>query len=89
MATIQVRTDGKLKKRVQKILKQMGLDMSTAIKLYFQKIVLTESIPFSIRTVNGFTPEQEQAILREEREALKHGKRYHSVDELFKEWDAE
>ncbi len=85
MSTIQVRTDGKLKKRVQKVLKDIGLDLSSAINLYLRQIVITESIPFPIRTENGFTPEQERKILREAEEAVKHGKRYHSAKELHKE----
>ena len=83
MSTIQVRTDEKLKKKVQKILKEMGMNLSGAINLYLTQIALTESIPFQIRTANGFTMEQEQKILQETEEALKHGKGYDSVDELF------
>lgn len=85
MATVQARTDEHLKKQVQKILKELGMDLSTAINLYLTQIAITESIPFPIRTVNGFTPEQEQTIIREEKEAMKNGKRYHSADALFRD----
>ena len=85
MSTIQVRTDGTLKKQAQNVLKKIGLDMSSAINVYLRQIVLTGSIPFPIRTVNGFTPAQERRLLRESREALKYGKRYDSVDEMFRD----
>lgn len=49
MAYIHVRTDGNLKNRVQKILKKMGLDMSTAINMYFASIDLRKEIPFDVR----------------------------------------
>ena len=83
MSTIQVRTDASLKKNAQRILKDMGLDLITAVNMYLHQIVATESIPFSIQTENKFTLLQELKMLAEEREALKYGKRYDSVDELF------
>lgn len=83
MATLQVRTDEKLKQQAKDILAAMGLDLSTAVNMYLRQIIITESIPFPVRTVNGFTPVQERAILRDGAEALQHGKRYRSVDALF------
>lgn len=85
MDSIHVRTPEDLKKDVKKILDKLGLDFSTAINLYLRQIVITESIPFSLRTANGFTPEQEREILRDEAEALKTGKRYRSVDAMFRD----
>ncbi|HAI98807.1 TPA: type II toxin-antitoxin system antitoxin, RelB/DinJ family [Candidatus Peribacteria bacterium] len=89
MTAIQVRTDNKLKKDAQKVLESIGLDMSSAIKLYLHQIVITQGIPFPLRTVNGFTVEQERRMIREGEEALKHGKRYRSVkamvDDILKE----
>ncbi|MFH0770008.1 MAG: type II toxin-antitoxin system RelB/DinJ family antitoxin [Candidatus Peregrinibacteria bacterium] len=83
MVAIQVRTERKLKKQVQKILESIGLDMSGAIKLYLHQIVITQGIPFPLRTVNGFTVEQERRMIRGEEEAIKHGKRYRSVKAMF------
>ncbi len=48
MSYVHIRVDGKLKKRVQKILKEMGLDMSTAIRMFFIKIVQVNGLPFDI-----------------------------------------
>lgn len=84
MSTITVRTDEKLKRDAQKVLEEIGLDISTAIKMYLHQIVLTESIPFPIRTANGFTVEQEREMLKEMEEALAHGKRYDSAGELHR-----
>ena len=65
MTTINIRTDEKRKKLATAILKEMGLDMSSAIQLFLQQVIITKSIPFPIRTVNGFTPQQEQAMLKD------------------------
>ncbi|TSC58586.1 MAG: RelB/DinJ family addiction module antitoxin [Candidatus Peregrinibacteria bacterium Greene0416_19] len=83
MSVIHVRTDAKLKQKAQKMLKEMGLDLSSAINLYLRQITITGSIPFEIRTVNGFTPSQERRMLREEKWALEHGKRFNSAEELM------
>lgn len=84
-STIQVRTDAKLKKNAQKVLDQLGLDLSSAINVYLRQIVITGSIPFEIRTVNGFTPAQERRMLREAEEAIKHGKRYSSSEDMHRD----
>lgn len=83
--TIQVRTKAKLKKDVQKVLEALGLDLSSAINVYLRQIVLTGSIPFEIRTVNGFTPAQERRMLKETEEAIKHGKRYSSPEQMHRD----
>jgi len=63
----------------------MGLDVSSGIKLYLNRVIEDKTIPFVIRTENGYTPEQERRIIRETEWAEKHGKRYTSVDALMKD----
>ena len=82
MTTIQVRTEAKTKKAAQKVLKELGLDLSAAINMYLVQIVMMQGIPFELRTVNGFTPAQERKMLKEMEWALKHGKRYRSAKEM-------
>lgn len=69
MATIQVRIDPKTKKEAQKVLDKVGLDMSSAIKVYFNQIVISQGIPFPILTENGLTIQQEREILKASDEA--------------------
>lgn len=71
MSTIQVRIDEKTKKSAKKILDKLGLDFSSAIKIYMHQIVTNEGIPFKILTENGLTMEQEAAINK----AAEEGKR--------------
>ena len=85
MSTIQVRTDDNIKNQARKILETLGLYLSSAINMYLHQIVIRGGIPFVPRTENGFTRKQEAMMLRETAEALKHGKVYDSVDELFDE----
>ncbi|PIR53190.1 type II toxin-antitoxin system antitoxin, RelB/DinJ family [Candidatus Peregrinibacteria bacterium CG10_big_fil_rev_8_21_14_0_10_49_10] len=83
MTTIQIRTQAKTKKNVQKILGELGLDMSTAINMYLVQIEKIGGIPFPILTENGMTPEAEARILQEAEWARKYGKSYTSTKEMF------
>lgn len=88
--TIQVRIDSKLKKEVSKIFESLGLDLSSGIKMYFNQVLIKKGIPFSVRTGNGFTPEQEARILASIKEAedlYKAGKlkTFDSWDEMKKD----
>ena len=80
--SIHVRTTEKTKRAAQKVLENLGLDLSTAINLYLVQIVETKGIPFRIVTENGMSPAKEARILKEIEEALKYGKDYSSAKEL-------
>ncbi len=84
-STIQVRTDPATKKAAQIILRKLGIDLSTAINLYLVQIIEKRGLPFEVLTANGFTEAEEQAILREVKEAINYGKRYSSNKEMFED----
>jgi len=71
MSTIQIRIDEKTKKEAVKIFDDLGIDMSTAIKVYLKKVIVTQGIPFQIITENGLTIEQELDILKASKDAAK------------------
>lgn len=48
MSTINVRVDAKLKEESTKIFEELGLDMSTAIKIYLNQVVKKKAIPFDL-----------------------------------------
>ncbi|MFH1233445.1 MAG: type II toxin-antitoxin system RelB/DinJ family antitoxin [Patescibacteria group bacterium] len=52
---IQIRIDAKTKTEVKKILDQMGLDISSAVKLFFHQVINARNFPCELRDVNGFT----------------------------------
>ena len=82
-STIQIRIDKKMKKDADKTLKDMGLDMSSGIKLFLNEIIRERSLPFRVLTTNGYTPEYEERMIREGNYALKHGKSYKNAKEIF------
>ncbi|OGZ07148.1 MAG: hypothetical protein A3D65_03660 [Candidatus Lloydbacteria bacterium RIFCSPHIGHO2_02_FULL_50_13] len=87
--TIQVRIDAKTKREAGKVFEGLGMDISTGMKIYLRQVVREKSIPFRPgRTINGFTPEYEQKLLKEEAWVLKYGKGYTNIDEMFRDLNA-
>ncbi len=87
-STLQIRIDSQTKNNVKKILKSLGLDFSTAIKIYFKQIEKRKGLPFSVVTENGLTPKQEEQILEESQKLARLRKKgklktYASAEELF------
>lgn len=81
--TIQIRIDSKTKEAARKILDGVGLDMSSAVKLFFTNVINRKGIPLDLRTENGFTFAQEEALVSETEEAKKTAKRFATVDALM------
>ena len=83
--TLQIRIDEKTKKQARKVFKNMGLDMSSGVKLFLQRVVNTEALPFEVITKNGYTRAQEQTMLEETKQALERPKGYRSARSLHKD----
>lgn len=52
---LQIRIDTKTKREAQKILDNLGIDMSSAVKLFFRQIINARNLPFELRDENGLT----------------------------------
>jgi DNA-damage-inducible protein J len=63
--TLQIRIDKETKDQAQKVLAEMGLDMSSAIKLFLRNIIITESIPLELRSEKGMLAERKCELLKE------------------------
>jgi DNA-damage-inducible protein J len=85
--TMTLRIDQKTKTAAQKTFAKMGLDLSSAVKLFLKQSVAEQGLPFKPRTVNGHTEEYENSLLAGMKEldiAIKNGtaKTYRSAAEL-------
>lgn len=63
--TLQIRIDKETKEQAQRILAEMGLDMSSAIKLFLRNIIITESVPLELRSEKGMLAERKCDLLKE------------------------
>ena len=54
-ALVQARVEPELKEDVELILSENGLDIPTAIRMYFTKIRRVQGLPFEVRTYSAET----------------------------------
>ena len=80
--TLQIRTKIKTKTDARKVFEKMGVDMSTAINLFLNQVIVEKGIPFTI-TQNTETIKKKWD--KERAEALKNGKRYTNIEFLLKD----
>jgi DNA-damage-inducible protein J len=68
---IQVRMDRSLKDEAEAVFEEMGLDTTTAVRIFFTKVVKTRSMPFRLKAEPEFTTDQEDQILEAWEESKK------------------
>lgn len=83
--TIQIRIDKKTKEAARKTLDALGLDMSSAVKLFLHNVINRQGIPLDLRTENGFTLAEEEQLIRETETAKQSARRYATVAALMKD----
>ena len=87
-ANLNVRIDPVLKRESDKLFKDLGLNMSTAINMFLTQCVKTSSIPFKIEE-----PKPSKELIKALKELdymQKHPEKYkvyNNVDELFEDLD--
>lgn len=80
MTTINIRIEENIKTKANKTLSALGLDMSTAVKMFLNQVITENGLPF--------TPTKNHASLkikldREIAEAIKYGKVYKTGKEVL------
>lgn len=82
MTTLSIRIEEKIKRDANKTLKGLGLDMSSAVKMFLHQVVIEQGIPFKpSRTPKEIREEWDKGV----EYALKYGKGYKNVDEMFRD----
>jgi len=87
-ARISVNVDGEIKQSAQKILGEIGMDLTTAIDLLLRTIVREERIPFNLQTERAYreTTHREHIMLELERaklEAANPNTKWRTHDEVM------
>ena len=82
MSTLSIRIEEKTKREANKTLTALGLDMSSAVKLFLNQVIIEQGIPFKpSRTPREIREEYDREVAW----ALKHGKRYTSAKKMFED----
>ena len=62
-AKLQIRIDSALKQAAEEVFQEIGLDATTAVRLFYAKVAQTRSIPFRLQADPEFSPEAEARII--------------------------
>lgn len=81
--TIQTRVDSTLKENAEKLFASIGLDMTSAIRLFLTQSVIQRKIPFESVAPDSFNAETVKAL--DEAEAIIKGKAKYPVFESAKD----
>lgn len=81
---VQVRMDKELRDDANKLFDKLGLDMSTAVKMFLKKCLAENGIPFALKLNNtGYkSPEGLAAMIELQKEAEENGLNGMSLDEV-------
>lgn len=83
MTTFTFRIDENLKKQMKQVCDELGMDPSTAFKIFAKKLVREKRIPFEV-SVNDYNSETIQAI-RDAKQGVGLSKSYTDVNEMFED----
>lgn len=79
--TMNIRIEPELKKEVEEILNDLGMNITDAVTIYFKQIVLTDSIPLQIKRPR-FNKETLEAIAEADK-IMKNPENYKSYDNVY------
>jgi len=82
---LQIRIDKQTKKEANQILDRMGLDTSTAVRMFLRQLVNTGQFPLEIRDINGFRPGKVRELRESIKDVKKNKKNFSSGGSLLKD----
>jgi DNA-damage-inducible protein J len=86
MATtlVQVRIDEDLKNQATSVYDALGMDLSTAVRMFLKRSVMVNGVPFSMILSNSETKAEKaaRALLALNKDAVKNGTSVMSLDEI-------
>jgi len=81
---LQIRIDTKTKNEAKKILEDLGMDMSSAIKIFFRQVINTKNFPCELRDTNGLTLRSAEILRESISDAEKSNKSFKTGSALIK-----
>ena len=82
MATLQVRVDDNLKTAADDLFTSLGLDTSTAVRMFLVAAMEAGGIPFAVKRMANHDVDRDAAI-REAMNRRKSGERFYTADEFL------
>lgn len=85
--TLNIRIEPELKKEVETTLNDLGMNIAEAVTIFLKQVVMTDSIPFSIRKPK-LNIETIKAI-EEAEKGINLSKGYTNLDEMWEDLEKE
>ena len=82
---LQIRIDSKTKNAAKKVFDSLGMDMSSAVKIFFRQAINTGNFPCELRDENGFTLRNAQLLKEAVADTKNHSKGFTSGAALIKD----
>lgn len=80
MTTLNIRIEEDIKNKANKTLSSLGLDMSSAVKIFLNQVITENGLPFTpTKNIASIKAKWDKEIAY----TLKHGKSYKNAKELF------
>ncbi|NTU99285.1 type II toxin-antitoxin system RelB/DinJ family antitoxin [Candidatus Falkowbacteria bacterium] len=82
---LQIRIDADTKAKAKKILDGLGMDMSSAVKIFLHQVIITRNFPCEIRDENGFTLNKAEVLRESVVSAKQNSKTFTKGSSLIKD----
>lgn len=82
---IQIRIDAKTKNEAKKVLDSLGMDMSTAVKMFFRQVINAKNFPCELRDANGLTLRNAEVLRASVVDARNSQKSFRKGSDLIKD----
>ena len=93
MSVLQIRLEESLKNEVSSLFDQLGIDIPTAVRMFFKRALVEKGLPFEVKTTPNSSTESDPtgllaALCKANDNALKNGTAGMSEEEIEKEIQA-
>ena len=90
MSVLQIRLEESLKSEVSSLFDQLGIDIPTAVRMFFKRALVEKGLPFEVKTTPSFSTESDltrlfTALCKANDNAHKNGTAGMSEEEIEKE----
>ncbi len=90
MSVLQIRLEENLKNEVSSLFDQLGIDIPTAVRMFFKRALIEKGLPFDVRTTPSFSTESDPtgllaALCKANDNALRNGTAGMSEEEIEEE----
>lgn len=81
MANLQIRVDDNLKDQAQQVANDLGMDLTTAVRIFLKQMVTDRGLPFKPELDQFYSPKNQEAL----RESIEQGENGQFIQKTLSE----